>query len=112
MKKTFPFKCHRVEDNVFSVNDIKFHPVHNIFASVGSDGSYHFWDKDARVRLSKIEPTLCPITCCAYSKDGNMFSYASCYDWSKGYEYYNKDDSPHILIHNLSKEEVTPKSSK
>ena len=74
-RNNFSFKCHR-RDNVpnskdqalvFSVNDISFHPVHGTFstcgsqtlsvatlrliAHVGSDGTIHFWDKDARTRL-------------------------------------------------------------
>jgi mRNA export factor len=35
-EKSFPYKCHRVNDDVYSVNDIKFHPQFNVFASVGS----------------------------------------------------------------------------
>jgi len=35
-----------------------------------------------------------------------MFSYASCYDWSKGYEYYKKDEGSHLLIHVVAKEDI------
>ena len=34
------------------VNDIAFHPVHFcLLATVGSDGKFSFWDKDARTKL-------------------------------------------------------------
>lgn len=53
---------------VYAVNDISFHPVHGTFSTCGesglegdalnahhprsgSDGTVHFWDKDARTRL-------------------------------------------------------------
>ena len=33
------------------MNDIAFHPQHGTLATVGSDGKYSFWDKDARTKL-------------------------------------------------------------
>ena len=34
------------------VNDIAFHPVHFCsLATVGSDGKFSFWDRDARTKL-------------------------------------------------------------
>ena len=35
----------------FQVNDIAFHPSHGTLATVGSDGRFSFWDKDARTKL-------------------------------------------------------------
>lgn len=37
---------------IFQVNNIAFHPVHCcLLATVGSDGKFSFWDKDARTKL-------------------------------------------------------------
>lgn len=54
----FSFKCHRENPpnqrdvtNVFSVNAISFHPTYGTFSTAGSDGTFHFWDKDAKHRL-------------------------------------------------------------
>lgn len=54
----FSFKCHRQTppndrntSNVYSVNAISFHPQHGTFSTAGSDGTFHFWDKDAKHRL-------------------------------------------------------------
>lgn len=45
--------------SLLQVNDIAFHPVHFcLLATVGSDGKFSFWDKDARTKL-KVS-----ITCC------------------------------------------------
>ena len=54
-KDNFTFKCHRSQpqspsqpQDIYAVNDIAFHPVYMTLATVGSDGKFSFWDKDAR----------------------------------------------------------------
>lgn len=54
-KDNFTFKCHRSTptqpnqpQDIFAVNDIAFHPLYMTLATVGSDGRFSFWDKDAR----------------------------------------------------------------
>jgi mRNA export factor len=88
----FSFKCHRQQDptardiaKVYSVNDIRFHPQHGTFSTAGSDGTFHFWDKDAKHRLKGYPEVGGSITATGFSKDGNIFAYAVSYDWSKGY---------------------------
>ena len=116
-KDNFTFKCHRSQpsqpnqpQDIFAVNDIVFHPIHQTLATVGSDGRFSFWDKDARFYIislliySKIiivslipsilrtklkTPDLSgdqPITCCAIDARGKMFAYALSYDWHKVYQ--------------------------
>lgn len=65
------------------VNDIAFHPVHGTLATVGSDGTFSFWDKDARTKLKPSEPMDQSITCCAFNHNGQIFAYAVGYDWAK-----------------------------
>ena len=44
-----------------------------------------FWDKDAKSRLKQGSTTdKAPITACDYSANGDIFTYAIGYDWSKG----------------------------
>jgi mRNA export factor len=54
-RDNFTFKCHRSQpaqpnqpQDIYAVNDIAFHPQHMTLATVGSDGKFSFWDKDAR----------------------------------------------------------------
>lgn len=54
-KDNFTFKCHRSQpqqpnqaQDIYAVNDIVFHPQYMTLATVGSDGKFSFWDKDAR----------------------------------------------------------------
>ena len=68
---------------LLQVNDIAFHPVHGTLATVGSDGSFSFWDKDARTKLKPSEAMEQPITCCCFNNNGQIFAYAVSYDWSK-----------------------------
>lgn len=65
------------------MNAISFHPVHGTLATVGSDGRFSFWDKDARTKLKTSEQLDQPITACCFNHNGNIFAYASSYDWSK-----------------------------
>ena len=65
------------------MNDIAFHPVHGTLATVGSDGCFSFWDKDARTKLKPSEAMEQPITRCCFNNNGQIFAYAVSYDWSK-----------------------------
>jgi len=47
---------------ILKVNDIVFHPIHGTLATVGSDGKFSFWDKDARTKLKTSEAMESPIT--------------------------------------------------
>jgi len=74
---------------VDKVNGIAFHPTHGTLATVGSDGRFSFWDKDARTKLKTSEQLDQPITCCCFNAHGNIFAYASSYDWSKASSFWS-----------------------
>jgi len=85
------------------VNDIAFHP-YGTLATVGSDGRYSYWDKDARTKLKTSDAWPQPITRCCFHSGGQMFAYAVGYDWSRGHEGYNAQQKTHILLHGCNKE--------
>ena len=97
--------------DIYAVNDIAFHPVHGTLATVGSDGKFSFWDKDARTKLKTSEAMEQSITCCAINAGGDMFAYAVGYDWSKGHEFYNAASKNHIFLHPCY-EELKPRAKK
>jgi len=113
--KNFAFKCHRSTgavngfQDIFAVNDITFHPVHGTLSTVGSDGRFSFWDKDARTKLKTSEACEQPITKSAFNKDGQIFAYAVSYDWSKGHEGNHPSLPRAIFIHRVQEAEVKPK---
>lgn len=78
-----PCLCHSLSMFLSQVNGIAFHPVHGTLATVGSDGRFSFWDKDARTKLKTSEQLDQPIAACCFNHNGNIFAYASSYDWSK-----------------------------
>lgn len=104
-KDNFTFKCHRSNgtnngyQDIFAVNDIAFHPTHGTLATVGSDGRFSFWDKDARTKLKTSEQLEQSIPCCAFNARGQIFAYAVSYDWSKGHEFYNPQSKNYIFLH-------------
>ncbi|CAF3522790.1 unnamed protein product [Rotaria sp. Silwood1] len=115
----FTFKCHRstptataTTQEIFSVNDIAIHPIHGTLATVGSDGRYSFWDKDERTKLKTSDVINDQsITCCAFDSRGQLFGYASSYDWHKGHEG-NIQSKKNVIFLRQCFEEMKPKQKK
>lgn len=112
----FSFKCHRDppqnnSTNVYSVNDISFHPEHGTFSTAGSDGTFHFWDKDAKHRLKGYPNVGGPITATSFNRNGRIFAYAIGYDWSKGYQANNPQQPIKLMLHPVQTDECKPRPS-
>ncbi|KAF8183986.1 WD40-repeat-containing domain protein [Pholiota molesta] len=116
----FSFKCHRRDSTpnskdqalVYAVNDISFHPVHGTFSTCGSDGTIHFWDKDARTRLKTFDAAPGPISTTAFNRTGNIFAYAVSYDWSKGHSGMTPGMPNKIMLHSCKDEEVRKRGAR
>ncbi|KAJ4480037.1 WD40-repeat-containing domain protein [Lentinula aciculospora] len=116
----FSFKCHRRDSTptakdqsmVYAVNDISFHPVHGTFSTGGSDGTIHFWDKDARTRLKTFEAAPGPITASAFNRTGSIFAYAVSYDWSKGHSGMTPGHPNKLMLHACKDDEVKKRPRK
>ncbi|XP_022650419.1 mRNA export factor-like [Varroa jacobsoni] len=116
-KDNFTFKCHRSNStnasgyqDIYPVNDIAFHPQHGTLATVGSDGKFSYWDKDARTKLKTSEQMDNSITRCCFNARGEIFAYAVGYDWSKGHEAANPQKKNYIFLHPCF-EELKPRSA-
>lgn len=112
----FSFKCHREqattsrsETKIYAVNDICFHPVFGTFATVGSDGTFHIWDKDAKHRLKASNNVGGTIPCAAFNRSGTIYAYAVSYDWSKGYQFNTPTYPNQVRLHIVQEEEVKQK---
>lgn len=110
----FSFKCHRDPPqgnvtNVYSVNDISFHPQHGTFSTAGSDGTFHFWDKDAKHRLKGYPSVGGSIVATTFNANGNIFAYAVGYDWSKGHQGNQQNYPNKIMLHPIQGEECKPR---
>jgi len=112
----FSFKCHRQNvpnqrdtSNVYSVNAINFHPQTGTFSTAGSDGTFHFWDKDAKHRLKGYPEVGGTISATAFNKTGSIFAYAVSYDWSKGYAHNTPQLPNKIMLHPVQGDECKPR---
>ncbi|KAF8740958.1 hypothetical protein AX14_006435 [Amanita brunnescens Koide BX004] len=116
----FSFKCHRRDSIpnskdqalVYAVNDISFHPVHGTFSTCGSDGTIHFWDKDARTRLKTFDTVPAPISTTAFNRNGTVFAYAVSYDWSKGHSGMTPGIANKLMLHACKDDEVKKRARK
>ncbi|KFY81590.1 hypothetical protein V500_11270 [Pseudogymnoascus sp. VKM F-4518 (FW-2643)] len=110
----FSFKCHRDPPqgnmtNVYAVNAISFHPIHGTFSTAGSDGTFHFWDKDAKHRLKGYPTTGGSITSTGFNHTGTVFAYAVSYDWSKGYSQNTPQYPNKVMMHQIVNDECKPR---
>ncbi|KAF9484389.1 WD40 repeat-like protein [Pholiota conissans] len=119
-QNNFSFKCHRRDSTpgnkdqalVYAVNDISFHPVHGTFSTCGSDGTIHFWDKDARTRLKTFDAAQGSISTTAFNRSGSIFAYAVSYDWSKGHSGMTPGHPNKIMLHSCKDEEVRKRGAR
>lgn len=109
-KDSFAFKCHRQENNVYSVNGCAFNNQFGTFATYGSDGVVTFWDKDNKQRLKAFPALGRTISCASFNQQGNLFAYASSYDWSMGSMQVQPGNE--IFVHIVQEQEVKPKAKK
>jgi len=107
--KSFAFKCHRSDKEIFAVNSIDFHPSMGTFATAGGDGIFMFWDKENRQRLKQFNSCHLPVTVGKFSAQGDMYAYAVSYDWAKGHEYNHPSLPKAVMVHKVQEAEVKPK---
>lgn len=83
-RKSFTFKCHRIENDIYAVNDLDFHPSEeSMLLTEGSGGTANTWNKDKRQKLKAYNRMEGHISCAVFNRDGIVFAYAVSYDWPK-----------------------------
>lgn len=127
LKLGFSFRCHRknssgspatsarttagasAETHLYPVNAISFHPVYGTFSTASTDGTFCFWDKDAKQRLKNFPHVGALITATAFNRNGTIYAYARSYDWSQGYQANRPDYPTDVKLHPLKEEETKQK---
>jgi len=109
-KKKYAFKCHRVNDHVYPVNAIAFHPQYTkSFATGGCDGTVVIWDSFHKKRLRDIGNYSNSIAALVFSEDGTEIAIAASYTFEEGQrEHHPKDE---IYVRPIQETDVKPKSS-
>ncbi|CAD6186110.1 unnamed protein product [Caenorhabditis auriculariae] len=116
-KDNFTFKCHRSAElvngyqEIYGVNDVAFHPSHGTLVTIGSDGRYSMWDKDARTKLKTSDSHPMPLTCADVHSSGQILAYALGYDWSRGHEGNTQAGGVKIVLHKCF-EDMKPRAKK
>ncbi|KAF8907800.1 WD40-repeat-containing domain protein [Mucidula mucida] len=112
-EKKYAFKCHRQTidgvDHVWPVNALAFHPIHNTFASAGSDGIVSIWDHKVKKRLRQYSKFSNPVSSIAFNCDGTSMAIATCYTWDDGEAGMRTAERPAITIKKLG-DEVKPRA--
>ncbi|KAK0630715.1 WD40-repeat-containing domain protein [Bombardia bombarda] len=118
----FTWRCHREAHTstsrnsvakVWAVNDVSFLPTDkDVLATAGSDGTFSFWDIKAKTKLKSFPDVGGSITAAAFSYDGSAYAYAVGYDWSKGYSHNSPTVPTKIVVHSVTKEEVSKKKKR
>lgn len=111
-KKTYAFKCHRLKENnieqIYPVNAISFHNIHNAFAIGGSEEFVNILDPLFKKWLCQFHRYLTSIASLAFNNDGTTLVIASSY-------MYEMDDMEHpedgIFIHQVTDAETELKST-
>jgi len=105
LQENYCFRCHRTirnttqtELNIYAVNDVKIHPKHGTLATVGSDGTFSYWNKDTRTKMALSKQMAQHITSCCFNHDGKIFAYSVGYDWSKGNNFNDPQKKIHIFL--------------
>lgn len=82
-KGKYAFKCHRVKEEVneliYPVNAIAFHPIHRTFATGGSDAIVNMWDPFNRKRLCQFRRFPSSVVSLSFSPEGTLLAIASTY---------------------------------
>ncbi len=108
-KKKYAFKCHRVNDTVYPVNAIAFHPTHGTFATGGADGTVVTWDANNKKKLCSIAKCPTSIACLAFNHDGTQIAIASSYTFEEGERDHPREE---IYVRDVLESEVRPKAKK
>jgi cell cycle arrest protein BUB3 len=107
--KKYAFKCHRVNDTVYPVNAIAFHPVHGTFATGGADGTVVTWDAANKKKLSGIAKLPTSVSALAFDAGGTRLAMASSYTFEEGERDHPREE---IYVRDVLDSEVRPKSKK
>ncbi|XP_041448245.1 protein Rae1-like [Drosophila obscura] len=104
-RKNYDLTCHRQYSSddsscdIYAVNDVRVHPLHQSIATVGSDKKFNFWNKAKRCSIYSSAAMDQTITKCAISCDGQLFAYALGYDWSMGHEHCDQNRKSQISLY-------------
>ena len=80
----YAFRAHRQNvdgvDCVYPINALAYHPIHNTFASGGSDSFISIWDHTAKKRMKLYSKYPTAISALQFSPDGSKLAIGASYE--------------------------------
>jgi len=107
--RSFMFKCHRNNQEIYAVNSISFNTQFSTFATAGSDGSFHFWDYRNKSRTKAFGAHPQPISAAAFSPDSNFYAFSQSYDWSRGSVAHNPAAKNSVHVMAVATNDIKPR---
>lgn len=105
--KRFAFKCHRVNDTIYPVNCIAFHPrFTSTFATGGCDGTVVLWDSSNKKKLTSLPSFPTSVSAIAFNHDGSELAVASSYTFEDGDREHPQDE---VFVRRILDSECQPK---
>lgn len=85
-------QCHRVQERVYPVNCVAFHPIHGTFATGGADGSVYTWDGENKKRVAQYTGYPTSIAAMDFNYDGSLLAIAASYTFEEGEKSHVPDE--------------------
>eukprot|EP00934_Nitzschia_sp_Nitz4_P004635 Nitzschia sp. Nitz4//scaffold18_size181773//165258//166597//NITZ4_001942-RA/size181773-snap-gene-0.283-mRNA-1//-1//CDS//3329540092//4625//frame0 len=106
--KRYAFKCHRVNETIYPVNCIAFHPrFTSTFATGGCDGSVVLWDGENKKKLTAFPSLPTSISAIAFNNEGTQVAIASSYTFEDGDREHPQDE---VFVRPILDSECMPKT--
>lgn len=77
-----------MQDTIYPINAVAFHPRYGTFATGGCDGFVNIWDPAKKKRLCQFHKYPTSISALAFSHDGGLLAIASSYTYEEGEKEY------------------------
>ncbi|WOO86141.1 Mitotic checkpoint protein BUB3 [Vanrija pseudolonga] len=110
----YAFRAHRATvdgvEQVYPINALAYHPVHNTFASGGSDGVLSIWDHNAKKRMRLYPKYPTAISALAFSPDGSTLAIGVSYEHDNAVASPEEQARVLLLLKETVQEDCKPKA--